>query len=268
MRSIRRAFYEQFHYRTLIHRLGWFELKTKYAGNGLGVLWIFLNPLLQIGVYWFAFGVGLKQGKPVHGIPYVYWLTVGLIGWFFINQSLSQGTNSIYSKIGLISKMNFPLSIVPSCTVYAQLLEHFVLIGATLGVCHLAGYSIGWHTLALPYYLIATTCFLVSANLVLATLATVVRDVKLLMNAVLKFGMFLSPVLWSPDHLSLTVQRLLHLNPVFYLLEGYRFALLGDQAGAWNGMGYTLYFWMVTISLFVLGALMNGRMKQNLLDYI
>lgn len=268
MKAAIKIFQEQIRHWTLIHRLGWFELKTKYIGNALGILWIFLNPLLQIGVYWFAFGIGLKQGSPINGIPYVYWITVGLIGWFYINQSLSTGTSSIYSKIGIISKMNFPLSIVPSFTVYAQLLEHAVLLCLTLMVFQSVGYGVGWHTLQLPYYILATTCFLVSANLLLATLATVVRDVKLLMNAILKFGMFLSPVLWTPDHLPMALQNILHLNPIFYLLEGYRSALLGDGVWFFERGAYTCYFWGLTFGLFVLGAIMNQRLKRNLLDYL
>lgn len=268
MKPVIQTFQEQIRHWTLIHRLGWFELKTKYIGNHLGVLWIFLNPLLQIGVYWFAFGVGLKQGDPINGIPYVYWITVGLISWFFINQSLSTGTSSIYSKIGMFSKMNFPLSIVPSFTVYSQLLEHLVLLISTVIVFQFVGYGVSLKTLQLPYYVFATSCFLISANLFLSALATVVRDVKLLMNAILKFGMFLSPVLWTPDHLPTMIQNLLHLNPIFYLIEGYRSSLLGDGVWFFERGGYTCYFWVLTGLLFVIGSMMNQRLKRNLLDYL
>lgn len=259
---------EQFLNLRLIKSLGIFELKTKYAGNYLGLLWIFINPLLQIGVYWFAFGIGLKSGQPVGDIPYVYWMTVGLTVWFYVNGSLSTGTGSIYSRISIISKMNFPVSIIPTFVVFSQLIEHLILLGTTLLVFNLMGLNINIHYLELPYYVICTTAMVISFNMLLATLATFVRDVKLLVASALKFGMFLSPILWSPDHLSASLQFIMRLNPVYYLTNGYRTAIFGEGLWFYEQMGYTMYFWILVIVIFIIGATANKRMRDNLLDYL
>lgn len=252
----------------LITSLGLFELKTKYAGNYLGLLWIFINPLLQIGVYWFAFGIGLKSGQPIGDIPYVYWITVGLIVWFYINGSLSIGAGSIYTRINIISKMNFPVSIIPTFIVFSQLIEHLILLLGTLLVFNLVGLPLNIHYLELPYYLICTTAMVVSFNILLATLATFIRDVKLLVASALKFGMFLSPILWSPDHLSVGLQFLIKLNPVYYLINGYRTAIFGEGKWFYEQPLYALYFWVLVIIVFIIGANANKRMRENLLDYL
>lgn len=259
---------EQFLNFRLIRSLGMFELKTKYAGNYLGLLWIFINPLLQIGVYWFAFGIGLKSGQPVGNIPYVYWMTIGLIVWFYVNGSLSAGTSSIYSRISIISKMNFPVSIIPTFIVFSQLIEHLILLGVTLVVFNFVGLPINIRYLELPYYLICTTAMVISFNMLLATLATFVRDVKLLVTSALKFGMFLSPILWSPDHLSMSLQFLMKLNPVYYLINGYRNAIFGEGVWFYQQPLYAFYFWGLVIIIFIIGATANKRMRDNLLDYL
>lgn len=82
MKSLKTIIKEQYENLYLIRRLSLYELKQAYAGNLLGLLWVFLNPLSQIGVYWLVFGLGIRGGAPVHGVPYFVWLVCGLVTWF------------------------------------------------------------------------------------------------------------------------------------------------------------------------------------------
>ena len=79
-------------------KTGTFQIKISNHSNYLGMAWEILNPALQIMVYWLVFGLGIRSNAPIHGIPFVFWLLVGISMWFFINQGVLEGTKSI-SKI-------------------------------------------------------------------------------------------------------------------------------------------------------------------------
>src|SRR5690606_29400078 len=117
MNKIRRLLQEQYQHRYLISRLSWYELKTSNGNSYLGMTWELLNPLIQILVYWFVFqsirnrsGVDLSTGDSV---PFIYWMVVGFVLWQFFFRSTIDGSKSIYSRLSVLSKMNFPLSAVP-----------------------------------------------------------------------------------------------------------------------------------------------------------
>ena len=89
----------------LIQRLAQFQIKISNHSNYLGMAWEILNPALQIMVYWLVFGLGIRSNAPIHGIPFVFWLLVGISMWFFINQGVLEGTKSISQKFNQVAKM-------------------------------------------------------------------------------------------------------------------------------------------------------------------
>lgn len=88
----------------LIQRLAQFQIKITNHNNYLGIAWEVLNPALQIMVYWLVFGLGIRSNAPIHGIPFVFWLLVGISMWFFINQGVLEGTKSISQKFNQVAR--------------------------------------------------------------------------------------------------------------------------------------------------------------------
>lgn len=92
----------------LIMRLAVYETKSKYQMNYLGVLWQFLNPLIQMLAYWFVFGLGIRGGQPIviggMEVPFIIWMLAGLIPWFFISPTILDGSNSVFKRINMVSK--------------------------------------------------------------------------------------------------------------------------------------------------------------------
>src|SRR5690625_4178101 len=126
--SIKTVLKEQFEYRKLIYRMSLFELKGSHQAHYLGTLWQFIHPVIQILIYWLVFGIGLRGGQPVDGVPFILWLLMGLIPWFFISPSLVQGSNSVFQKVNLVSKMNFPVSILPMIKLISNSFQFFILL--------------------------------------------------------------------------------------------------------------------------------------------
>ena len=89
--------------RKLVFSLAKNDFKTKYAGSYFGTVWAFVQPIVTICVYWFVFGLALRNGSD-KGVPFVLWLIAGLVPWFFIQEGLTGGTNALLEYNYLVKK--------------------------------------------------------------------------------------------------------------------------------------------------------------------
>ncbi|MFP3125343.1 ABC transporter permease [Ectobacillus funiculus] len=251
----------------LIRRLSLYQLKITNNNNYLGMLWEIINPLIQLSIYWFVFGFGIRGGKGVDGVPFVYWLSAGLLVWFFLNAAIPQSSKSIYTRLGIISKMNFPMSVIPSHVILSILYQHLALLAViTIGFL-LTGQGISLHYLQLPYYIFAAVMFVFSLSLITSTLTTVVRDIQMIVQSVMRMMLYLTPILWTPEKFSPKLQMLMKLNPMYYIVEGYRYALLGTGWFFEEGT-YTLYFWVVVLVMLCIGSALHIKFRRYFVDYL
>lgn len=252
----------------MIGRLARYETKAQYSTHILGVLWELLNPLFQIATYWFVFGLGLRGGRPVDGqIDYLPWLVAGLALWFFISKSIVQGGNSIYARINLISQMNFPISIIPSFVIVTFLTEHMfmlVIVGFIM-----VSYDIPFtiHLIQLPYYLFATFCFSYSVALLFSTFSSIARDFQTLLQSAIRMLLYLSPILWSINSMPEYLQPFLKLNPLTYLINGYRDSLF-FETWFWEHPQLTIYFWTFTLSIYFIASILHVKFRDSFADYL
>ncbi|WHY66355.1 ABC transporter permease [Neobacillus sp. SuZ13] len=260
----------------LILRLSAFELKSANTNNYLGRFWEILNPMIQLTIYWFVFGAGIRKGREVpmdNGIdvPFFIWMVTGMIVWFFVNPAISASSRSIYSRIQLIAKMSFPMSAIPSFVIMANFYTHLILVAVVTVFLQFTDFKLSIYFLQLPYFMIATLLFLLSLALVTSTLSTIVRDVQQVVQSVLKMLLYLTPLLWQTDHLMINgidFVFVLKLNPLYYIVEGYRAALLGTT---WYPAEYpqlTLYFWITVVVLFFIGSVLHLKFRNRFVDYL
>jgi teichoic acid transport system permease protein len=258
---------EQVHNVNLILRLGLYEVKSKYKMHYLGVFWQVLNPFIQITIYWFVFGLGIRGGSPIGETPFFLWLIVGLVPWLFISPTITQGANSVHTNINLVSKMKFPVSVLPSIKIVGNTLSFFVMLGLTLLILVLNGFFSGWYLLQLPYYLFSLYFLLFGVTLLLSTLTTVIRDIQNMVQSVMRLMLYMLPILWNVENLPNVFVHVLQLNPFFYIIEGFRSSLLG---GKWffEDPSYTLYYWLVSLFILLLGAAIHLKFRHRFVDYI
>lgn len=251
----------------LILRLSSYELKGKYQMHYLGILWQFLNPALQILIYWFVFGVGIRNGNPVGEVPFFAWLITGLIPWFFISPSIIQGSNSVYSKVNLVSKMNFPVSVLPSIVIFSNMIQLIVMLLVLGVVLFLYQINPGIYLLQLPYYLFALLLFLFAFTTLCSTISTIVRDFQVILQSVMRMMLYLTPILWETGQLPALLETILKLNPLYYLIEGFRKTFLG-QGWFFGDIEYTIYFWIATLLTLFIGSVIQTKFKDKFIDYI
>ena len=267
MNYIWRVVSETINHLGLIYNLSVYEIKSKYAMHYLGTLWQMLRPLLQIGVFWFAFGIGIRGGAPVDGVPFFTWFIVAMIPWFFISASITQGANSIHSKINLASRMKFPVSALPAIAILINSFSFIVMLLIVLLIVILNGAFSGYYLLQLPYYLIGLYILLYGLAMLFSTLSIIIRDVQTFIQSTMRLMMFLLPIVWTVDKLPEKYITILKLNPFFYIIQGFRDSLLG---GAWffEDITYTAYFWAINIFILLLGSYMHLKFRDSFVDYL
>jgi teichoic acid transport system permease protein len=251
----------------LIFRLSTYEIKGKYLLHYLGVFWQFLNPIIQILVYWLVFGLAIRGGQPVNGIPFFIWLICGLIPWFFINPSITQGSNSIFARLNLVSKMRFPVSILPAVTIVSNSFNFIVMIIFLFIILLVFGIYPSIFLLQLPYYLLCLFSFLFAVTLLFSTFSTIVRDFQTLLQTTMKMLFYLTPVLWDPTKLPEVMQNIIKLNPIYYLISGFRNTFL-FHTWFFEDLAFTIYFWTFTFLVLIVGAGIHVKFRNRFVDYL
>jgi teichoic acid transport system permease protein len=267
MKAVIEILKEQYLNLHLILRLASYDIKSKYQSHYLGTVWQFLNPALQIFIYWFVFGMGLRDGHPIDGVPFLVWLLVGLIPWFFISPSIIQGSNSVFTRVSMVSKMKFPVSVLPSITIISNAINFIFMLFILLIVLVVYKVNPGLYLIQLPYYIISLFIFLFSVTLFFSTIATIVRDFQIALQSIMRMMLYLTPILWEMDNLPPLILNILKLNPLYYLIDGFRNTLLGQEwfFQDWN---YLIYFWATTLLILFLGANIHLRFRKHFVDYI
>jgi ABC-type polysaccharide/polyol phosphate export permease len=187
-------------YRYLFEQLVRRELRQRYKGSALGILWYLVNPLLLMGVYGLLFGVLIKtRGTTAH--DYLLFLFVGLIVWLFFSQSLLAAATSLVEQSALVSRVRFPREAVPASAVTVQLVTFCALLAAALPVAAaVRGVNVAALVLLVP--LIACLfAFALGLALVVAILHAYFRDVHPILSALLLPWFFLTPIFFLPEKL-------------------------------------------------------------------
>ncbi|MFD1037152.1 ABC transporter permease [Virgibacillus byunsanensis] len=273
MKSAIKIVKEQIEHFYLIRRLSLYELKSKNRSNYLGMAWELINPLIQILIYWFVFG-SIRQRNDVDiapgmdAVPFINWLLAGFILWIFFYQSTIQGSKSIYSRLRMLSKMNFPMSVIPNFVIFSQFYIHLIMLTITIIIFNFTGYYINIYYLQLLYFIFATFCLLFAISLITSTLSTIIRDVHMFLNATLRMLLYLSPILWQITILADPLPTILKANPLYYLIEGYRSALFGLDWYFIDHWEYTLYFWGLVLVLFLIGSILHVKFRRHFIDYL
>lgn len=254
--------------RKLIANLSFNDFKTKYAGSFLGIVWAFIQPLITIFVYWFAFQVGLRS-QDVGNFPFALWFMAGLIPWFFFSDGLNGGTNALIDYSYLVKKVVFNIDILPLVKVISAVFVHIFFIVFLLIMYALYGYYPDLYSLQILYYSLCLFLLVLGLSYITAPLVVFFRDLGQIVNIILQVGVWMTPILWNIDTMQVsdTIKKLLKLNPVYYIVQGYRDALI-NKAGFWEHPWLTLYFWLFTLLAFFIGTRLFKKLRLHFADVL
>jgi len=194
------------------------DIRGKYKGSFLGVLWSFVNPLLMALVYAIVFPFILKNSQD----NYVTFIVIAILPWNWFTTVISQGTFCVLANSGIIKKVYFPREILPISTATSGLVNFIISIPIILLFVLFSGIGLSWYILLLP--LIAITQYLLSLGIIFITSAidVYVRDLEYIVNFVVMMLFYATPVLYSTTLFPEKYRWILYLNPMTTIVNGYR----------------------------------------------
>ena len=229
--------------RRLVMKLAKNDFKTRYAGSYFGTIWAFVQPVVTILVYWFVFSVGFRSNTDELGIPFVLYLVAGIVPWFFFSDALSGGTNALIEYNYLVKKVVFNISVLPVVKIISALFVHgfFVILAIILYMCN--GRFPDMYYLQIFYY--SACAFFLVTGLCYAT----------------------SAIAESMIGVQSRLYKILQLNPMFYIVSGYRDAFI-IKRWFWERPNWTIYFWVVSIICFLFGNWIFKRLRIHFADVL
>ena len=259
--------------RALIWKLAKNDFKTRYAGSYLGIIWAFIQPVITVLVYWLVFQKGFSAKDELFAsgleVPFVVYLTSGLVPWFYFSESITHSTNALIEYHYLVKKVVFKISILPAVKVVAACFIHGFFIGVLYLIYLLYHFGVHLYNIQLLYYSFCMMALVLAISYTFCSVVIFFRDLSQIVAIGLQIGMWATPIMWSVSNLKghpvlLTIFK---LNPLYYVVMGYREALF---EGRWFFQDWklTLYFWSVTILLFLLGKTVFNRLRVHFADVL
>ena len=255
---------ELYQNRRLIWKLAKNDFKKRYAGSYLGAVWAMIQPVVTVFMYWFVFDkLGFMRGGT--DVPYVLFLTAGLVPWFYFSEALTNGTMALLEYNYLVKKVVFKISILPIIKIIGATFIHAFFIAVMLIISCIYGYFPTLYTLQIFYYSFCLFIFVLALCYTTCAVVVFFRDLSQIINIILQIGMWATPILWNIESIEGIWLTVFKINPLVYIVSGYRSALYGRE-WFWQDFYSTVYFWIVTVVLFLMGAVIFKRLKVHFAD--
>lgn len=239
------------------------DIRGRYKGSFLGVLWSFINPLLQSLVYAIVFPYLLGST----GNNYIVYLVVGIIPWTFFLTTVSAGTTSIKANAGIIKKVYFPREILPLSQALSGLINFFISCIIIILFC--LGFRIGitYHILAVPVIAIIQMFFVLGLSFILSAFNAYIQDTEYIVGFILTMAFYASPIVYKLEQFqaigggkAAIILKLIKLNPMTIIITGYRNAFMYHMWPNWNEL---LYVFLMGIILVVIGYFIFKKLEKG-----
>ena len=255
-------------YKQQIFKLAKADLIKTYRGAALGWAWAIIKPAVTIFVYWFAFQIGIRSGKNVEEFPFFLWLIAGLVPWFYINDMLVQGTESIRRYSYLVTKMKFPISTIPTFVSISKLLVNLFLIVVMIFIFIFMGYAPDIYIVQLPIYILLSFLMFTVFSLFASLLACMSKDFANLVKSLVTAVFWLSGIVWNVNTIDIPwLKVLLKINPVTYLVEGFRNCFV-HKVWIWESPKTLLCFLAILIVLTVTAVVLYKKLRKEIPDVL
>lgn len=252
-------FKELYDYRELLLTNTKKAIRGKYKASFLGILWSFINPLLQILVYAIVFPYLMRNTVD----NYLVYLVTGIIPWTFFTTVILDSVSCIKNNAGLIKKVYFPRIILPlSCTLSA-LFNFFVSCIIILVFCLIWGVGISWLILFVPIIALIQTILSFGLGLIMSACDAYVQDLEYITNFIIQMAMYGTPIIYSLDQFSESKSilfTLIKLNPLTTIMDSYRRVFLYHQLPDFQALVGVAIFSLLLMSV---GVLIFNKLEKG-----
>ena len=234
-------------YHELLYFLTWRDIKVRYKQTALGMAWVVLQPLLLMLVFTIIFGRLVEL--PSDRISYPIFTYTALLPWQLFSRALNEGSMSLIAHERVITKTYFPRILLSASAVLASLIDFGIAFLVLIGFIIFYGVYPGLAIFTLPLFVLLLVLAAFGVSLWLAAFNVMYRDVRYMLPFLTQIWMFATPIIYPVSVVPDSWRLLYSLNPMVGVVEGFRWALLGES----NGMDVT-----IGLSVFVVAGVLGG----------
>jgi lipopolysaccharide transport system permease protein len=256
-------FRELWRYRELLYFLAWRDLKVRYKQTFFGAAWAIAQPFVTMVVFSIFFGN--FADIPSGDVPYPIFSYVALLPWNLFNGIISQNSTSLTANRQLLTKVYFPRLIIPLSTMLLYLVDFGIAFLVLLGLMLYYQISLTSAIFALPFFILLAVLTSLGVSLWLAALHVRYRDIRFLTDFMLRMWLFITPITYASSLVPEDLRPLYNLNPLVAVVEGFRWALLGQDQFLTPWMILSI---LVSLVLLISGLYYFRRMEQTFADMV
>ena len=257
---------EIFKKRHAIYELAKRDFQAQYKGSYLGIFWTYIQPFLFIMLIWTVLTYGFKM-QSVESKSHTLWLIFGMVPWLFFAEVFSSVSSVIQQYSFLIKKVDFSLGILPIVKILSALITHFVFVFVTLIIGILSGVYPSLFALQIIYYSFAASMLLLGLGWFTSSASLFIKDINNIVTLLIQFGFWLTPIFWNIEMVPVKYHWIVKLNPVYYIVNGYRDSLLLNIP-FWQKLYEFFYFWFVVTVILLTGAIVFRRLRPHFAEVI
>lgn len=256
-----KVFKELYQYRELLKTNVQKEIRGKYKGSFLGVLWSFLNPLLMVLVYALVFPYIMRTNVD----NYLVYLITGVIPWNFFTTCITTGCNCVWINGGIIKKVYFPREILPISVVTAGLINFLISCVIILLFVLFGGIGFSIQLLWLPLIAIIQSALSLGLLFILSAINVYVRDIEYLVGFLLNLLFYATPILYTADMFPESIRWVLYLNPMTTIIESYRNVFYYQQSPALTSL---MIVFAVSFMILIIGYLIFKKLERGFAEEV
>ncbi len=256
-RGERQYWRDLWRYRELFYFLAWRDILVRYKQTVIGISWAVIRPLLTMLVLSFVFSILAKM--PSGGIPYPILVFSGLLPWQFFATAFAESGNSLVSNSGMISKVYFPRLVVPVSSVITSFVDFLISAVIMVLIMLYYGFMPGSSIVVLPLFVLLAFATAFGSGLWVSALMVRYRDFRYIVPFVVQFGLYISPVAFKSDVVPEKWRLLYSMNPMVGVIDGFRWALLGEKNIYWPGF----YISVGAVALIIISGIWYFRRTER-----
>ena len=256
--------------RKLIWDLAKADFRKRFVGSYFGIVWMLVQPIVTVLIYFFIFQVGFKSVPPVPGVPYVLWLIPGIVPWFYYSEALNCVTGCLQESSYLVKKVVFQVEILPIIKLISCMLVHAFFAGIMLAVFLCYGRLPMATWIQILYYSFAASMLALAFGYLTSAVNVFFKDMAQIVSICLQFGMWLTPIMYQETMFADKAPwfvTILKLNPFYYVVAGYRDSMLTGN-WFWERPKLGIYFWVVTLVIGLVGLRVFNRLRPHFSDVL
>ncbi len=245
-----------YNYRELLKNNVKKEIRGKYKNSTLGVIWTFLNPLLQLLVYALIFPLILKSTQPF----YVVFVCVGLVPWTFFTTSISQSAWTVIANGNIVKKVYFPREILPISIVTSGMINFLISTLIIVAFCFIYGLGLTKYIIFFPLVLLIQYIFQLAMAFILSATTVYFRDLEHFIQIFLQVMFYATPIVYAGDTIASPFNLILKLNPMAHIINGYRAIFYQQTMPDLKALGV---LFVISVVLCIIGYFIFRKLQKG-----